>query len=110
MQKYRVYFATKDHVPTRWFRPKKEISETEYVVVHAHNEAHASKEAKQHVDIAALGIPFQVTHIEHAPDSEPEGCHGQLARRVAPQAHAQPEAEAAPEPAPLGEEAEEKQA
>ncbi len=85
MQKFRVYFATKDHVPTRWFRSKKEVLETEYVVVSAHNEAHASKEARQHVDLAALAMPFQVTHIEHASADEAEGCHGHLARTAAPQ-------------------------
>ncbi|WP_300158799.1 hypothetical protein [Solidesulfovibrio sp.] len=97
MQKFRVYFATKDHVPTRWFRSKKEVLETEYVVVSAHNEAHASKEAKKHVDLATLTIPFQVTHIERAPADEAEGCHGHLARTAPPQARAAVPEEDAPQ-------------
>lgn len=82
MQKYRVYFATKDFAPTRWFRPKKDVSETEYVVVSAFNEAHASKEAKKHVDIEALSVPFRVTRIEHAAQEEEEGCHGSFAKTL----------------------------
>ncbi len=80
MQKFRVYFATQVHVTTRWFRRKKDVSETEYVVVYAHNEAHAVKEAKKHIDLEALAVPFQVTRIEHAPEDEAEGCHGALAK------------------------------
>jgi hypothetical protein len=76
MQKFRVYFATKFHVTTTWFRQKKDVTETEYVVVTAHNEAHATKEAKKHVRLDALGLPFEVTHIEPAPIDEPEGYHG----------------------------------
>jgi hypothetical protein len=76
MQKYRVYFATKYHVTTSWFRRKKDVTETEYVVVAAHNEAHAVKEAKKHVSLESLGIPFQVTHIHRAPADEAEGYHG----------------------------------
>jgi len=79
MQKFRVYFATKVHVTTGWFRRKRDISETEYVVVKAHNEAHAVKEAKQHIDLDALGMPFQVTRIQATTEDEPEGYHGTLA-------------------------------
>lgn len=100
MQKFRVYFATKDFAPTRWFRSKKDVSETEYVVVCAHNEAHASKEAKKHVDITALSVPFRVTRIELAAPEEAEGCHGVFAK-AAPSASepdvALPETAAAPE-------------
>lgn len=78
MQKFRVYFATKYHVTTTWFRPKKDITETEYVVVTAYNEAHATKEAKKHVNLEPLGLPFQVTHIEPAPADEAEGYHGSM--------------------------------
>ncbi|EHJ47497.1 hypothetical protein DFW101_1489 [Solidesulfovibrio carbinoliphilus subsp. oakridgensis] len=84
MKKFRVYFATKVNVTTSWFRRKKDVSETEYVVVSAHNEAHAVKEAKKHVDLDALGMPFQVTRITSAADDEAEGCHGTLARRLSP--------------------------
>lgn len=84
MKKFRVYFATKVNVTTSWFRRKKDVSETEYVVVSAHNEAHAVKEAKKHVDLDALGMPFQVTRITGATDDETEGCHGTLARRLSP--------------------------
>lgn len=73
MQKFRVYFATKVHVTTSWFRRKKSVSATDYVVVSAHNEAHAVKEAKKHVDIEALGMPFQIMRIEPAAADEPEG-------------------------------------
>jgi hypothetical protein len=76
MKKFRVYFATDIHVTTTWFRRKKDITETEYVVVAAHNEAHATKEAKKHVNLESLGLPFQVTHIEPAPADEPAGYHG----------------------------------
>lgn len=70
MQKYRVYFATKVHVFTSWFR-RKEKMETDYVVVNAHNEAHAVKEAKILINVDDLGIPFNVTQISHAgPDEE----------------------------------------
>ena len=79
MQKYRVYFATKFHVTKSWFQRKKNISETEYVVVNAHNEAHAVKEAKTHIDLEALGVPFQVTRIQATANDEPEGYHGSLA-------------------------------
>jgi hypothetical protein len=76
MQKFRVYFATKFQVTSSWFHPKKDVSETEYVVVTAHNEAHAVKEAKKHVRLDVLGIPFEVTQIRHAPVDEAEGYHG----------------------------------
>ncbi|MEA4856588.1 MAG: hypothetical protein AAGU21_06770 [Solidesulfovibrio sp.] len=84
MKKFRVYFATKDFAPTRWFRSKKDVSETEYVVVSAFNEAHASKEAKKHVDMAALSVPFTVTRIEPAAADEAEGCHGNFAKLAPP--------------------------
>ncbi len=83
MQKYRVYFATKIHVTQSWFSRKKKVSETEYIVVNAHNEAHAVKEAKGQVDLDALGMPFEVTRIQAAPADEPEGYHGSLARKQA---------------------------
>lgn len=86
MKKFRVYFATKVHVTHSWFRRKKDVSETEYVVVLAHNEAHAHKEAKRYVDIDALGMPFQVTQITPAADDETEGHHGSLARLAPPAA------------------------
>jgi hypothetical protein len=75
MQKFRVYFATKIQVTSSWFHRKKDVSETEYVVVMAHNEAHAVKEAKKHVRLDALGMPSR------NPDSacarvEAEGYHG----------------------------------
>jgi hypothetical protein len=82
MQKYRVYFATKLQVTTSWFQRKKNISETEYVVVSAHNEAHAVKEAKKHVDLDALGMPFHITRIQAAGNDETEGCHGSLAKPI----------------------------
>ncbi len=70
MKKYRVYFAIKVHVFRSWFR-RKEKTETDYVVVAAHNEAHAVKEAKNIIDLDALGAPFQVTQIvEAGPDEE----------------------------------------
>jgi hypothetical protein len=69
MQKYRVYFATKVHVFTSWFR-RKEKTETDYVVVNAHNEAHAVKEAKKLINVDDLGIPFNVTQISHADPDE----------------------------------------
>ncbi len=99
MKKFRVYFATKVHVTTSWFRRKKDVSETEYVVVAAHNEAHAVKEAKQHVDMEALGMPFQVTRIQPADPDEAEGCHGSLAKRQPSAAtpEAAPESPDAPE-------------
>ncbi|EFL51001.1 hypothetical protein DesfrDRAFT_2160 [Solidesulfovibrio fructosivorans JJ]] len=78
MKKFRVYFATKVHVTYSWFRRKKDVSETDYVVVLAHNEAHAHKEAKKYVDMETLGMPFQVTHITPAADDEIEGRHGSL--------------------------------
>lgn len=76
MQKFRVYFATKINVTTTWFRQKKDVTETEYVVVSAFNEAHATKEAKKQVHLEPLGLPFEVTHIEPAPADEAEGYHG----------------------------------
>lgn len=76
MQKFRVYFATKFQVKTTWFRRKKDITETEYVVVTAHNEAHAVKQAKEHVPLEALGMPFEVTQIRHAAPDDTEGYHG----------------------------------
>ena len=76
MQKYRVYFATKVLVTSGWFRRQKSVSETEYVVVYGHNEAHAVKEAKKHVRLDALGMHFEVTQIRHAPEDEAEGYHG----------------------------------
>ncbi|UJX40966.1 hypothetical protein K9F62_20160 [Desulfovibrio sp. JY] len=78
MKKFRVYFATKVHVTNSWFRRKKDVSETDYVVVLAHNEAHAHKEAKRYVDMDSLGMPFQVTNIAPAADDEVEGRHGSL--------------------------------
>ena len=84
MQKFRVYFATKDFSPSRWFRPKKDVSETEYVVVSAHNEAHAVKEAKARIDLGALGMPFQVTRIQAALAEDAEGYHGSLAPKDRP--------------------------
>jgi len=84
MQKYRVYFATKVHETQSWFSRKRNVSETEYVVVNAHNEAHAVKEAKAHVDLDALGMAFQVTRIQAAPADEPEGYHGSLAKKQTP--------------------------
>jgi len=90
MQKFRVYFATKVHVTTSWFRRKKDISETEYVVVSAHNEAHAVKEAKKYVDLEALGMPFHVTRILATASDEAEGGHGSLAQK--PPVPADPEA------------------
>lgn len=76
MHKFRVYFATKVNMPTTWFRQKKDITETEYVVVSAHNEAHATKEAKKVVNLEPMGLSFEVTHIEQAPADEAEGYHG----------------------------------
>jgi hypothetical protein len=76
MQKFRVYFATKFQVKTSWFRRKKDVIETEYVVVTAHNEAHAVKLAKEHVPQDALGMPFEVTQIRHADPDDTEGYHG----------------------------------
>jgi len=75
MKKYRVYFATKVHVFTTWFRRKERVSETEYVVVTAHNEAHAVKLARAHVNLEELGMPFQVTQVREAPTDETEGYH-----------------------------------
>ena len=84
MQKFRVYFATKVLITTGWFRRQKSVSETEYVVVRAHNEAHAVKEAKALIDLDALGVPFQVTRIQATTEDDPEGYHGSLAPRQAP--------------------------
>ena len=84
MQKFRVYFATKVLITTGWFRRQKSISETEYVVVSAHNEAHAVKEAKALIDLDALGVPFQVTRISATSEDDPEGYHGSLAPRHRP--------------------------
>lgn len=84
MQKFRVYFATKVQITTGWFRRQKSISETEYVVVYAHNEAHAVKEAKALIDLDALGVPFQVTRIQATAQDDPEGYHGTLAPRHQP--------------------------
>ena len=84
MQKYRVYFATKVLVTSGWFRRTKSISETEYVVVYAHNEAHAVKEAKARIDLDALGVPFQVTRIAAAASDDTEGYHGSLAPKHRP--------------------------
>ena len=81
MQKFRVYFATKIRVTSSWFRRKKDVAETEYVVVTAHNEAHAVKEAKKHIQLDALGLPFEVTQIRHAPADEDEGYHGTRFRK-----------------------------
>jgi len=76
MQKFRVYFATKLPVKTSWFHRNKDIAETEYVVVTAHNEAHAVKLAKACIPLDELGMPFEVTHIEHAGADDTEGYHG----------------------------------
>ena len=84
MQKFRVYFATKVHVTTGWFRRQKSVSETEYAVVSGHNEAHAVKEAKARIDLGALGMPFQVTRIQAALAEDAEGYHGSLAPKVRP--------------------------
>lgn len=84
MQKYRVYFATKVLVTSGWFRRQKSISETEYVVAYGHNEAHAVKEAKARIDLDALGMPFQVTRIQHALADDVEGYHGSLAPKGRP--------------------------
>ena len=84
MQKFRVYFATKVLITTGWFRRQKSVSETEYVVVRAHNEAHAVKEAKVLIDLDALGVPFQVTRIVATTEDDPEGYHGSLAPRQVP--------------------------
>lgn len=73
MKKYRVYFATKVHVFTRWFRRKERVSATDYVVVSAHNEAHAVKEAKKHIKLEALGIPLRIIRICEAAGDEAEG-------------------------------------
>jgi hypothetical protein len=81
MQKFRVYFATKVLITTGWFRRQKSVSETEYVVVRAHNEAHAVKEAKALIDLDALGVPFQVTRIQATTEDDPDGYHGSLAPR-----------------------------
>jgi hypothetical protein len=75
MKKYRVYFATKVHVFTTWFRRKERVSETDYVVVAAHNEAHAVKLARAHVNLEELTMPFRVTQVREALDSEEEGYH-----------------------------------
>ncbi len=91
MEKFRVYFATKVQVTKSWFRRKKNVSETEYVVVSAHNEAHAAKEAKKHVNLDALGMPFQITRIQQAGTDESEGYHGVLARLDSPQPEQAPE-------------------
>ena len=84
MQKFRVYFATKVHVTTGWFRRQKSVSETEYAVVSGHNEAHAVKEAKARIDLGALGMPFQVTRIQAALAEDAEGYHGSLAPKERP--------------------------
>ena len=84
MQKFRVYFATKFHVKTSWFRRQKDVVETEYVVVTAHNEAHAVKLAKEQVPLDALGMPFQVTQIRHAEPDDAEGYHGSMLRSATP--------------------------
>ena len=84
MQKYRVYFATKVLVTSGWFRRQKSVSETEYVVVYGHNEAHAVKEAKARIDLGALGMPFQVTRIQAALAEDAEGYHGSLAPKERP--------------------------
>ena len=84
MQKYRVYFATKVLVTSGWFRRQKSISETEYVVAYGHNEAQAVKEAKARIDLDALGMPFQVTRIQHALAEDVEGYHGSLAPKERP--------------------------
>lgn len=75
MKKYRVYFATKVHVFTTWFRRKERVSETDYVVVVAHNEAHAVKLAKAHVNLDELAMPFTVIQVREAPETEDEGYH-----------------------------------
>ncbi|MEF3695725.1 hypothetical protein [Desulfolutivibrio sp.] len=75
MKKYRVYFATKVHVFTTWFRRKERVSETDYVVVSAHNEAHAVKLARAQVNLDELGMPFRVTQVREAPEGEDEGYH-----------------------------------
>ncbi|QLA15333.1 hypothetical protein [Desulfolutivibrio sulfoxidireducens] len=77
MKKYRVYFATKVHVFTTWFRRKERVSATDYVVVSGHNEAHAVKEAKKHIDLDELGLPFHVTQIREAGEDEAEGYYRQ---------------------------------
>lgn len=77
MKKYRVYFATKVHVFTTWFRRRERVSATDYVVVSGHNEAHAVKEAKKHIDMEELGIPLRVTQICEAGQDEAEGHHRQ---------------------------------
>ncbi|MHC1789816.1 hypothetical protein [Solidesulfovibrio sp.] len=92
MQKFRVYFATKVQITTGWFRRQKCISETEYVVVYAHNEAHAVKEAKMLIDLDALGVPFQVTRIQATTPDDPDGYHGTLAPKRQP-ASVEPEPE-----------------
>lgn len=84
MQLFRVYFATKFHVKTSWFHHKKDVAETEYVVVTAHNEAHAVKLAKEFVPLDVLGMPFQVTQIRHAEPGDTEGYHGSLVRQAIP--------------------------
>lgn len=84
MQKFRVYFATKVLITSGWFRRQKSVSETEYVVVRAHNEAHAVKEAKVLIDLDRLGVPFQVTRILATAEDDPEGYHGSLAPRQTP--------------------------
>lgn len=76
MQKFRVYFATKLQVKTSWFHRKKHVTETEYVVVTAHNEAHAVKLAKACIPLDDLGMPFEVTQIRHAESDDAEGYHG----------------------------------
>ncbi len=73
MQKYRVYFATKVRVFRKWFR-RKEKTETDYVVVLGHNEAHAAKEAKQLVNFEEPGAPFNITQIIDAGPDEEIGC------------------------------------
>lgn len=97
MQKFRVYFATKINVTTTWFRQKKDVTETEYVVVAGYNEAHATKEAKKLVDLEPFGLPFEVTHIEPAPADEAEGYHGTKFRPeeivTAQQPESEPEAD-----------------
>ncbi|MFZ5812569.1 MAG: hypothetical protein ACOY4F_11040 [Thermodesulfobacteriota bacterium] len=76
MKKYRVYFATKVHVFTRWFRRKERVSATDYVVVSGHNEAHAVKEAKKYINFEELDIPLRIIRICEADDDEADGyCH-----------------------------------
>ncbi len=77
MKKYRVYFATKVHVSTRWFRRKERVSATDYVVVSGCNEAYAVKEAKKHINMDELSIPLRITRICEADGDEAEGYYHQ---------------------------------